>query len=215
MKDESLQEIWNSVNRQEKEVESRRFRYIAECVKGKKVLDVGCLDAKILKFFKKEVDYTCVDIREDFNKRLRKIGINAITTNVCDKPLPFPDNTFDTVVMGEIIEHLENLVFALKESKRVLKIGGVLVGTTPSSCNIQNLIYSVIFKPEKRRHRTPSHIYAFGDEELGNLLRIVGFKNIKIKRICSRVPYVKLNLPDSGLFRIFSPYYLFVCKRGD
>lgn len=183
-------------------------------MKGEKLLDVGSLDARILKFLNKEVDYTSVDTREDFNKRLRKIGVNAITMDVCKKPLPFSKSMFDTVVMGEVIEHLENPIFVLKEVKRVLKDGGTLVGTTPNISNIQNLIYSVIFKPDKRHFRTPSHIYAFGDEELGNLLRIVGFKNIQVKRICSRLPRLQLNLPDRGLFKIFSPYYLFVCKKG-
>ncbi len=214
MKKENLQKIWKSAKRLEEKTEARRFEYVASQVKGEKVLDVGSLDARILKFLKKEVDYTSVDTREDFNKRLRKIGIKVITMDVCKKKLPFSSNTFDTVIMGEIIEHLENPIFALKEIKRVLKVGGALVGTTPNISNIQNLIYSVIFKPDKRHFRTPSHIYAFGDEELGNLLRIVGFKNIQVNRICSRLPGVQLNLPDRGLFKIFSPYYLFVCKKG-
>ena len=213
-KEESLHKIWKSAKRLEEKTEARRFEYVADQVKGKKVLDVGSLDARILKFLKKEVDYTSVDTREDFNKRLRKIGVKAITMNVCKESLPFPNNTFDTVIMGEIIEHLENPIFVLKEVKRVLKDDGVLVGTTPNICNLQHLIYSVIFKPEKRHHRTPSHIYAFGDEELGNLLRVVEFKDIEINRICSRLPHVQINLPDIGLFKIFSPYYLFVCKKG-
>lgn len=46
--------------------------------------------------------------------------------------MPFPDNTFDTVLMIEVIEHVEGDDQALREIRRVLKPGGVLVMTTPN-----------------------------------------------------------------------------------
>ncbi len=47
--------------------------------------------------------------------------------------MPYPDNTFDTVLMVSILEHLKPLELerAFKEVKRVLKPGGQMVYGTP------------------------------------------------------------------------------------
>ncbi len=45
--------------------------------------------------------------------------------------LPFPDNTFDCIFCFETIEHVTNPFTAVAEMKRVLKPGGLLIGSTP------------------------------------------------------------------------------------
>ena len=45
--------------------------------------------------------------------------------------IPTADESFDFVVMTEVLEHLENPESTLKEICRVLKTGGVLVATIP------------------------------------------------------------------------------------
>jgi SAM-dependent methyltransferase len=47
--------------------------------------------------------------------------------------LPFPDDCFDKVITSEVLEHIPNDVAALSELVRVLKPGGVLAATVPSS----------------------------------------------------------------------------------
>jgi SAM-dependent methyltransferase len=46
--------------------------------------------------------------------------------------LPFPDRTFDAVVAGEVIEHIENDTKALEEAARVLRPGGVVALSVPA-----------------------------------------------------------------------------------
>lgn len=48
------------------------------------------------------------------------------------KGLPFKDNSVDTIILGGVIEHLENPIKALKEMNRVLKPNGVLLMETPN-----------------------------------------------------------------------------------
>jgi SAM-dependent methyltransferase len=47
--------------------------------------------------------------------------------------MPFPDNTFDAVIMSEILEHIDRDEDALREAWRVLKPGGVMVATVPNA----------------------------------------------------------------------------------
>lgn len=45
--------------------------------------------------------------------------------------MPYADNTFDAVILSEVLEHLEDDTQALKEAYRVLKPDGVLAVTVP------------------------------------------------------------------------------------
>lgn len=47
--------------------------------------------------------------------------------------LPYPDNTFDGVILSEILEHIDDDVAGLKEILRVLKPGGVVAITVPNA----------------------------------------------------------------------------------
>ncbi len=50
------------------------------------------------------------------------------------------DNSFDCITAGELIEHLENPEKFIKECKRILKQGGVLIITTPNKKSWWNRI---------------------------------------------------------------------------
>ena len=94
---------------------------ILECVgQYDKILDVGA-GAGILadKIKDMEKDITCVDIKSDYVKFMKKKGLKAIKASVTK--LPFKDNEFDLVICEEVLEHLENPGEGLKELNRVGK----------------------------------------------------------------------------------------------
>jgi len=47
--------------------------------------------------------------------------------------LPYPDNTFDAVILSEILEHIDDDVAGLREVYRVLKPNGVVAITVPNA----------------------------------------------------------------------------------
>lgn len=107
----------------------------------------------------------------------------VIRCNVDEERLPFPDNYFDEVYSKNLIEHLRNPGFALKEMKRVLRVGGRLVIITDNASywvwavgKTHHGFYSSQFENDK-------HYSIYLPEHLINHLKYLGFKNINFKFI--------------------------------
>lgn len=68
-------------------------------------------------------------------KAKRNVGglPNLTLNNANIYALPYADNTFDAVILSEILEHVDDDVAALKEVRRVLKPGGVAAITVPNA----------------------------------------------------------------------------------
>jgi 2-polyprenyl-3-methyl-5-hydroxy-6-metoxy-1,4-benzoquinol methylase len=68
---------------------------------------------------------------------------------ICDldhHPIPCESNSFDAVIINEVIEHLRvNLIHSINELHRILKPGGVLLMSTPNHRSIVGLYY-LLFK---------------------------------------------------------------------
>jgi len=60
-------------------------------------------------------------------------------------PLPYPDDSFDLITFTEVIEHLENHRQALREIRRVLKQGGIVIVTTPNILNLKSRLRFLFF----------------------------------------------------------------------
>lgn len=58
---------------------------------------------------------------------------DVLLTNADIYALPYADDTFDAVILSEILEHIERDVDGLKEALRVLKPGGVVAITVPNA----------------------------------------------------------------------------------
>lgn len=128
---------WVEVTDQIKGLESffHRFRerkakqLIKKFGRGDKYLDVGCGTGLILRHLPS--GSVGLDINPRHLAKAKRYLPNMTFVLGDIESLPFLDNTFSTVICMEIIEHLPSPRQALSEVRRVLKPGGVLIGTVP------------------------------------------------------------------------------------
>jgi len=67
--------------------------------------------------------------------------------------LPFEDGSFGTVLCTEVLEHIPDPAAALAEYRRVLKPGGVLIGSVPA----RSAIWKLRFLSSTCPHSEPFH----------------------------------------------------------
>jgi ubiquinone/menaquinone biosynthesis C-methylase UbiE len=75
---------------------------------------------------------------------------NYLKTYVGDaEHMPLKDNSFDTVIAGELFEHIHNAGMFIGECFRVLRKNGILIISTPNPYYLSELIYNQFnFKKE-------------------------------------------------------------------
>src|SRR4051794_17379937 len=129
---------------------------------GGRVLDVGCGAALVAdRLSDLPLTYVGLDYGghhiEVAAQKAREGGRTAIRRSFVrgdGEHLPFPDRSFDVVVMSEVIEHLMQPELAVWEVARVLRPGGVFVMTTNNASEMPL--------------RSPSsHLFAWLEKALG------------------------------------------------
>ncbi len=83
------------------------------------------------------IDAYGIDISENAVKLANQRGVKAKKHNL-ENRLPYPDNHFDLIVSCEVIEHLYDTDFFIKELRRVLKKKGFFILTTPNLVSLTN-----------------------------------------------------------------------------
>lgn len=103
---------------------------------GRKVLDLGCgsgYGAASLADIAESV--TAVDVSAEAvafaSERYTAANLNFLKIDA-ERPLPFPDRQFDVVLSFQVIEHVIDEAAYLREARRVLKAGGVMIIVTPN-----------------------------------------------------------------------------------
>jgi 2-polyprenyl-3-methyl-5-hydroxy-6-metoxy-1,4-benzoquinol methylase len=171
-----------------------RFKIISKYCVGD-VLDAGCGSGLLKNHLNKDRinSYTGLDVDG-------KIDIHG---SVYD--LPFKNESFDTVTILEVLEHLEHPIAALREVVRVSRRRVVI--SVPNPWNM-NQIVSLI----TRNHNImePNHINLFGDNEIGRLCERVGLKIVKKERFYILMPILRKLIPIKSKF---GQWNIYVCEK--
>ena len=98
-----------------------------------RVLDVGTGTGKILEELqRKGWEVTGVDGEKEAIIWCKKRGVIVKQADINKEKLPFAAAKFDLVLMLDVLEHISDEQGIIKEIKRALKPGGVLIVTVPA-----------------------------------------------------------------------------------
>lgn len=184
----------------------RFLKIIREIVKtspNKFVLDLGCgngelgIKLSVLGYSVVGVDSSskCVDF---IKKTIKQRGLNSnfkvYLSDVCNTNLI--TNSFDVIVCGEVIEHIDKDYLLIKEICRLLKPGGHLILTTPGHKNKWTIVDKI-----------SSHFRRYEIEELTQKLSDTGLK-------VSKAYYWGFPFGNIWHHYVFTPYLIKMMKAA-
>lgn len=97
---------------------------------GDAVLDAGCAMGDLMLRIHDRALLGC-DFNTDYLQVARDRGLNVAWAELED--LPYAPETFDLIVMTDVLEHVLDEKVVIREALRVLRPGGVLVTRSPDS----------------------------------------------------------------------------------
>ncbi|WP_267225472.1 class I SAM-dependent methyltransferase [Dyella silvae] len=99
--------------------------------------------------------------------------------------LPFEDESFDAILFTEVLEHIgiKHPLDIVRDMRRVLKPGGVLIFSTPNVCNVSNLYallkgQNIFWAPEIFYGSLDRHNREYAPQEVDQLMVNAGFDRL-------------------------------------
>jgi ubiquinone/menaquinone biosynthesis C-methylase UbiE len=157
-------------------------------LEGKRILDVGCgvgAFVRRLREFSEDVYGFDVD-RENLRRGAEQVPNLILSVG---EAMPYPDGTFDVVLLHEVLEHVTNDLATLREVRRVLRPGGRAVIFCPNRLYpfethgvflgkryVFGNIPLVNWLPDALRNRLVPHARAYTRASLRRIYRKAGLR---------------------------------------
>ncbi len=145
-------------------------------VKNSCVLDIGAGSSPYRKYFT-HCKYVTQDFCQLETKQLRfKNGYSSIDIVSNADNIPLPDESYDIILLTEVLEHVPNPIDVLKEATRILKRNGFIIITAPLGSGL---------------HQQPFHFYGgYTPFWYQKFLKEFDYENIEI-------------IPNGNFFKFF------------
>lgn len=152
-----------------------RVQGVLNSVEGDLILDAACSKGDLTLNLEKFFEVVGLDFSTNALAIAKKRCTQAIfvSGDVCN--LPFHNKFFDSVVAGEILEHLTEPRKFLDECKRILKDEGVLVVTLPNGFGLWSIFYDRLL-PKITGHNPEGHVHTFSFKRICRLLSANNFE---------------------------------------
>ncbi len=181
-------------NRWQREDQAMQWRHHAalSLIDSGTVLDLGSGDGLLLAMLRdKGVTGEGLDLAEE---GVAKANAKGLTTRVYDfgsNKLPYPDASFDTVVMLDVLEHLYDPGILLKEAARVSK-KNIVVGV-PNFSSFPARMQTLFGRVPENNQPKKGHVFWFNLPVLKSLFSHSGLSLIKLETntFSQSIPYVR------------------------
>lgn len=156
---------------------NRRMKRIEKYIRSGRTLDVGCgrgLFLHILKLHGWKV--TGVEFNEETAAAARKnYNIPVVTAKAMS--LSLADGSFDVITLNHVLEHLIDPAEMIRECRRLLRKGGLLVASVPNMSSLQ----ASFGKGSWFHLDPPYHLHHFTENGLIRLLDTHQFKVCSVR----------------------------------
>jgi 2-polyprenyl-3-methyl-5-hydroxy-6-metoxy-1,4-benzoquinol methylase len=155
---------------------------------------------------------TCMALARDRGWRAYGVEINDEAARYCREQRgldvtsgalaehTYPENSFDIVLMGDVIEHLRDPLDSMRIVQRMLKPGGAVIISTPDIGGWAARLLQV--KPEE-------HLYYFAPSTMETLLRKAGLDVVGVKYLdrYHNLTAMTHSTTFGGLFQKLAPLF--------
>ena len=162
-------------------LDDKRLKMISKFVKGKDVLDIAYHsnpNKNLSKFNAIGIDLSFSD-NADFYKK-------TIIGDATKLPDYFKKESFDTIIIGEFIEHVEIPYKLLRDCHFLLRDSGRLIITTPNPLSFPFIVAEYLSL--QHNFFEPEHKFVFPKRWMYRMLKYTGFNNMQCYSIGMWLP---------------------------
>jgi SAM-dependent methyltransferase len=168
-----------------------------------RVLDIGCGNGEFISLLMRN-GFDAYGVEP--SSQAPNYFLSSASGRIYNKNLgdcKFEDNYFDCIIMWQSLEHIHSLVDTLREIKRIIKPGGLMLVSVPND----NFFESKIFGTYYYNLEVPRHLYFFTRHSLTSLFKKNGYGDIKFKKN----PFLELVCTPASFF--YGVTYFLADKR--
>jgi len=162
-------------------LENQRGAILSKAIgTGKDILDLGCRDGTLTRYFSAKNHVLGIDIDEELLVLAKQnLGIETLKLDLNGNWSEIRERKFDIVVAGEVLEHLYYPEEVVKKIKQCLRPGGKLIGSVPNSFHLKNRFRLLMGSKRHTPLADPMHINHFSEKDLRAVLKIC-FTKVRI-----------------------------------
>ncbi len=176
-----------SYNKFMQQEHKRRYESIFNLLKVKpeeSILEIGSGGGHALKHIKQSKFFP-MDVSNFNLKKIRdKSTVEIFPASGDALNLPYKPESFDYIILSEVLEHIDKPEAALKEIFKVLKKNGKFLVSVPYK---QVLTFQICIHCNKPTP-TYAHLHSFDDKNLAQMLSTLGFIVLKKYKFLNKVP---------------------------
>jgi SAM-dependent methyltransferase len=150
---------------------------------GRRVLDLGCRTGALARAYLDGNEVVGVDVDREALTRAARLGIETVWADL-DEPLPFHDDWFDVVVAGELLEHIRFPQRFVGEVRRVLRAGGLFLGSVPNTYRLKSRLRFLLGRPPEFAD-DPTHLHMFSGADM--LALLADFESPELRYLAGRM----------------------------
>ena len=210
-----IEEMYLTKNTDYFSLERQMFKNSVQDV-NLKILDIGCGTGVLGSFFKK--NQNCYVAGVEINQTAYELALQNLDTvvkgNFETLDLPFENNYFDIVIMGDVLEHLVDPVRSINKILPLINYQGKILITVPNVRNwrvVKSLVFNDNWQYEDWGILDYTHMRFFTKKSLQSLLLKQNIEIIKIERVIQNPSksYI-FNKLTFGVFEGFLASHIFL-----